>query len=264
MITPGTKFGTPVEMVPGSANNIIILARAGKREHLEALQTGKLRASHIGNYKKIEDVGKPFFDENEAVDAIFDPEKIIIKLKKDGQDIGELVPEDGQKFKIFRESDVPALCFFSLHTGLELTKPIPQGQKEPIAIDKHLQVTDHISKFGDDVFVIENIAEFHKRLDKKANELGIAIKHGLVEYQDLGSIHGKIPSNKWGLVKDLSYSEEREYRYIFISKDRLPDPYIFDVGDLEDISWIMPMDQFKNFYRVTIEYENNDPQVEGK
>lgn len=185
MTKPGSKFGPPMEMVPGSANNIIILARAGKKEHLEALQKGKLRASHLGSYKKEENKGKPFFDENEAVDAIFDPEKIIIKLKKDEQEIGELVPTDNQKFKIFRESDIPVLCFFSLHTGLELTKPIPQGQKEPIAIDRHLQVTDHISKFGTDVFVIENIAEFHRRLEKKANELGIAIKHGLVEYQDL-------------------------------------------------------------------------------
>jgi hypothetical protein len=40
MITPGSKFGAPVEMVPCSANNIIILARAGKRKHLEALQKG--------------------------------------------------------------------------------------------------------------------------------------------------------------------------------------------------------------------------------
>ncbi|MBL7542799.1 MAG: hypothetical protein JNL11_03240 [Bdellovibrionaceae bacterium] len=247
-------------MVPGSANNIIILARAGKREHLEALQKGKLRASHIGNYKKEEDRGKPFFDENEAVDAIFDPEKIVIKLKKDDQEIAELIPDPEQKLKIFRESNIPALCFFSLHTGLELAKPIPQGQKGPITIDKHLQVTDHISKFGNDVFVIENVREFHNRLNMKATELGIAIRHGLVEYQDLNSIHGKIPSNKWGLVKDLFYMEEREYRYIFISKERLPDPYFFEVGDLTDISQIMPMDQFKKSYQVTIEYENNGKQ----
>jgi hypothetical protein len=125
MITPGTKFGTPVEMVPGSANNIIILARAGKREHLEALQKGKLRASHIGNYKKIENVGKPFFDENEAVDAIFDPEKIIIKIKKDGQGIGELVPEDGQKFKVFSGRIADAICdrFTRNAHRLEVTGP---------------------------------------------------------------------------------------------------------------------------------------------
>lgn len=202
MTTPGSKFGSPIEMVPGSANNIIILARAGKREHLEALQKGKMRASHIGNYKKEEDRGKPFFDENEAVDAIFDPEKIVIKLKKDDQEIAELIP-------------------------------------------------------------IENVREFHNRFNIKANELGIAIRHGLVEYQDLNAIHGKIPSNKWGLVKDLSYSEEREYRYIFISKERLPDPYFFEVGDLTDISQVMPMDQFKKFYQVTIEYENNGEQKSG-
>ncbi len=46
MTTPGSKFCQPIEMVPGSANNIIILARAGKREHLEDLQKEKLRANH--------------------------------------------------------------------------------------------------------------------------------------------------------------------------------------------------------------------------
>lgn len=258
MITPGKKFGQPIEMIPGSANNIIILARAGKKEHLEALQQGRLRASHIGNYKKEEHIGKPFFDENEAVDAIFDPHNITIKVQKDGNDIAELIPNEDQQFKIFRESDVPALCFFSLHTGLELTKPFPKGQKHAPTIDRHLQITDHISKFGQDVFVIENVQEFNRRLNKKANEVGIGIKHGLVEYQDLNTLHGKIPSRKWGLIKDLSYSEEREYRYIFLSREKLSDPYIFDIGDLTDISWIMPMEQFKASYQITIKYENND------
>lgn len=255
---PGSKFGPPIEFIPGSANNIIFLARADKKEYLEFLLEGKLRAGHIGNYKKDENRGKPFFDENEAVDAIFDPKKIVIKISKNGQEIAELVPTEDQKLKVFRESDVPAVCFYSLHTGVELTRPFPKGQKVAAKVDEHLEVTDHIEKFGDHVWVIENIPEFNKRLDKKAKELGIGIKHGLVEYRDLNAVHERLPSRKWGLVKDLSYIEEREYRYIFISKFKLPNPFIFEVGNLADISRIVPMDTFRASYKVTIEYENND------
>jgi len=64
------------------------------------------------------------------------------------------------------------------------------------AIDGNLLVTDHIKKFGDYVWVIENIPEFNKRLEKRAIELGIVIKHGLIEYRSLANFHGIIPQEK--------------------------------------------------------------------
>jgi len=256
---PGSKFAPPVEMIAGSANNIIFLARADKHEYLESLLQGKLRASHIANYKKEENRGQSFFDENEAIDAIFDPKKIIIKISKSGQELAELIPEnEDQQLKVFRESDIPVMCFYSLHTGLELTKPFPKGQKTAEKIDVNLEVTDHIGKFGAHVWVIENVTELNRRIDARAKELGLTIRHGLVEYTNLKAIHGRMPTNKWGLVKDVSYAEEREYRYLFVSKEKLPNPFIFDVGCLADISRIVPMDDFRSSYKVTIEYENNN------
>lgn len=255
---PGSKFGPPAEMIAGSANNIIFLARADKREYLESLLQGKLRASHLESYKKEENRGKAFFDENEAIDAIFDPKKIIIKISKSGQELAELIPDENQQLKIFRESDVPVMCFYSLHTGLELTKPFPKGKKAADKLDVNLEVTDHISKFGSYVWVIENVPELNRRIDKRAKDLGIAVRHGLVEYTSLKAIHGRIPTKKWGLVKDISYSEEREYRYVFVSDNKLSNPFIFDVGSLADISRIVSMDEFRSSYKVTIEYENND------
>jgi len=55
-------------------------------------------------------------------------------------------------------------------------------------------------------------------------------------------------------VKDTQFIEEREYRYIFHSKGNLPNPYIFEIESLEDISRIIPISQFLKSYHITVDY----------
>jgi len=103
---PGSKIGPPQEINFGMINKVLILARADKEQHLQSLIKGRIRASHLEKYKAVENKDKPFFDDNESVGALFDSEKIIIKLSKDGHEIAEARPTD-PKFKIFGRSDLP-------------------------------------------------------------------------------------------------------------------------------------------------------------
>jgi hypothetical protein len=63
-----------------------------------------------------------------------------------------------------------------------------------------------------------------------------------VRYVDFAAVHGRVPPELRGFVTNAAdHADEREYRVAIDAATSLPDPYYLDVGDLSDISIIVPL-----------------------
>lgn len=113
-----------------------------------------------------------------------------------------------------------------------------------------IEISKRFSEFGDHALIIKNNVEFSKRLSSAIAEHPHLYSssffeggHGLIEYVDMINHNGIV-----GLYrKDMEYSWQREYRFCLganpeaLNKNGALE---LKVGDLSDISQIVPMEQF--------------------
>lgn len=123
----------------------------------------------------------------------------------------------------------------------------------PYGKDKHSfteKQKEEMRKFGDMALVITDENEFVKRVEIAAKKAGFTAHYDAVKYYDpsidyVNIILSALQGN-WNLAfwKRKNYEYQQEVRFVFspdvedFSKDI--DHIILDIGDISDISWILP------------------------
>ncbi|CAN2042496.1 conserved hypothetical protein [Candidatus Magnetomoraceae bacterium gMMP-15] len=112
----------------------------------------------------------------------------------------------------------------------------------------------HTSCFGlgNYCVYIYNPAAFISRCQSTLNNLYVTGNMGLVEYVDENEFHGKLPENKLGFQKRSLFKQQREYR-IKVDTGRVsPEPYILDIGDINDISGMYSPQEFNEQLKIRL------------
>lgn len=139
---------------------------------------------------------------------------------------------------------------------------IPGEKNEKLYFDKRFL------EFGDHILLILNPHEFSNRINEAIkkekhifNYKFLEGGYGLVDYLDLSNYSGIIGLYK----KDIEYSWQQEFRIAFGIKENALNQnraYEFNVGDLSDISTIIPLqsliDEPMKFKRRMFQKVNNE------
>lgn len=236
-----------------------MLLKIAKRERLEQIQAGKLYCRHLKYYRDGEGgAPQPWQDRDEGVAGIFQSKSIrIVLTMPDGAE--HVIDAEGglvDQVKFSRDLNVPAFCLHAIHSG-EWTREF--GQSELADFMKYIEVPERMKPdFGDHVLVLG--PEFVERV-RAACRQKLDLRHGLVRYIDDRAAHGKIPADLVGFVKLKKFDWQREYRFVFEAAERLPDPFVLDVGPLHDVSMLMTLDEFKK--GVSFRFGDDDGGTSG-
>jgi hypothetical protein len=229
------------ELSVAPRTRILSLVKVGAKPHLEELARGRLRFRSLAFYSDLESKGQAHHDGNEGLAGLFQSERIRIVLKAAGQEI-EISKETGLVDQVvvreMRERTV--LCLHAIHTGKWTDREFSE-EEVPEAI-RDIEIPKGMDRYGDHAWVITNGDAFKARLRAAVRREKLGLRAQLVRYVDFAAVHGRVPSELRGFVKNAAdHADEREYRVAIDAATSLPDPYYLDVGDLSDISIIVPL-----------------------
>lgn len=228
------------------------LLKVGREEHLQLLRRGRLFCRPLSFYKKVEGEPLPFQDTHEGLLGIFQAERTEWRFTPRSGPPIIINSDTGLIGEVYVSADYanPVFCLHAIHAGQWSDRTF--GQDELDAFKAYVQIPDSMSKFGTHVWVITSGEEFARRLSEACARLNIVYSRGLVRYVDPKQVHGTIPKGLSAFVKRRLFEDEREYRFFFGSKGHpLPDPFILDIGSLEDISQVMSFEDFRKSWAIS-------------
>ena len=231
---------------------VFCLLKVGRKAHMESLAQGKLFCHHLSYYKKSEFQSEAFFDQHEGLLAVLQADRV--KLKFSSPTIGEIEKEldPGTQMVLSVDLHSPTFCLHAIHSGEWTHKEFPE--EEVWLFKEYLQVPDEMEKFRNQdeapyVCVLNDGNAFFDRVKVASEKENLGITGDLVKYVDLVKCHGSVANHRVGFVKQSRYKNEREYRIIFRGQ-HLSDPFQIDLGDLRDISQLMPLQEFKEKWEL--------------
>lgn len=232
---------------------LLCLLKVGKKEHMEGLRDGKIYCKPLTYYKTIEEDPKPFNDKHEGLSGVLQASRIKMVLRPKGKPEVILDSASGliDQIYISKNFPSPAFCLHAIHTGEWTDRHFTNAEKQ--AFIDHLQVSDEMKKFGDHVWVLTNHTVFQERLLEVCKKQKIYVRGGFVLYVDPSQVHGFFEDMYVGFIKSNSFSDEREFRYIFESDKPFNDPFVLDVGSLAGASTVIPLDEFKKTWEIDFE-----------
>ncbi|WP_218110308.1 hypothetical protein [Oligoflexus tunisiensis] len=224
------------------------LLKAGKKEHMDMLADGKIRCNSLNYFRSIENKGRAFHDGDEGLKGVYQSDKITLKITT--KDKVHVIDSSNGLTGVVKFSvglDCTCFCMHTIHAGEWSHKQIPETDLE--AFKNSVAVPDSLAKFGDHVWVIFDHEKFKERLLIAVDREKLNIEAGLVSYVDFSSAHGMVQSDRIGFVKSSEYADEREFRFIFSGR-KMGSPFVLDLGSLQDISKVMPLDDFKRNMKI--------------
>ena len=198
-------------------------------ERIKSLQQGKLYAKSLDYYRNLEittgdcQIG----DACEGVFKIFDGEIELI-----GTDIK--FPLKNQLF-LTKASSYPVFCMCCF-------KGFDQISFDDMQKEKFLN-------FGDTALIIIDSKEFEKRVSLAAMSEGYKAILGKVhyyssDYNETGVIEALSKDiNNVAFFKRNIYAYQQEARFLFVSEQNAVDHIELDIGDISDISIVVPTKQ---------------------
>ena len=231
-------------------SKLFLVAKVGEKLHLEALRKGKIRCRKLNYYKNNENKKKPFFDQDEGISSVLQSDKIKLKMEIEGHGPIELSKESGLTgfVRLAFNHEQPTFCMYSVSV-LNSEFDAAGGNLEEL--QRLVQPSEKIKEHGDHVWIIHDFNEFIDRLKIASKDQSVGFTAGLVHYVDFEQVHGRFPDDLHGFVKNKGYSHEREYRIIF-NTNTADDVFYFEVGDLSDISAVMPVEKFLKGTQIKI------------
>lgn len=204
-----------------------------KIEFAQSFQRGEIFTQKIKAYRRIEDEYKDNRkDKMEGMSAQFDlinGKFIIGDIEINSEDITEPVRTFHNEI-----DESYALCMYSFNSGE--WQSIKENEKNDFI--ESMKMDERIFNLGGYAVVIINAPEFKKRIFKMANECKISIKDRLVDYVDFKNQSKVIERNDRGFIKDVIYSFQNEYRFVFYEPSQ-EETKIFKIDDISDISFII-------------------------
>lgn len=224
---------------------IFAILRAGQREHLEEFQKGKIRFRNLSYYRNLESKGKVHYDGDEQVAGVFQAEHVKLSFKAPNRAPFTVSAENGLVGQLVARARKPRMicCLHAIHSG-EWTNREFTAEKLPEYRD-YLLPPGRMSEYGDHVWVVMDGVTFKRRLISAAERDRFSLRAELVRYVDFETVHGPVPFNLRGFVKSARFADEREYRMEVGGPTVLPDPFVWDIGDLSDISAVMSLEDFR-------------------
>jgi hypothetical protein len=224
----------------------------GKYEHMKALQEGKIFARPLGYFQDMEnkELDKAMrHDQYEGTAELHQPKVLMEKGEKvlvtdpEGNITGDITSSIIGPMKLSNGylKNTPVFCMFSIHS--ELLNDYERGTIAAL-------IDSRVEEFGDYVLIINDYTNFIDRVNKLCevytNRKLKAIP-GIVEYVDTSKFHGKYGVFK----KPHEYSYQNEFRIVFDGVSIPSDHSIIaEIGDISDISTLMPFNQFKKSFKV--------------
>lgn len=104
------------------------------------------------------------------------------------------------------------------------------GWKDPSKI----KISDLNKRFGSHCVIIKNNVKFLSLIENKLKEIGADFHHGFVKYYDKDKIDRKLNL----FEKPLEFEYQKEFR--FYVDTRSDEPFIINIGSLEDIAELHP------------------------
>lgn len=194
---------------------------------IESLRQGHLYAKTLGYYRKLEE---------ETGDAdIGDKFEAMLHVKS-GQFInkstGEVHELDDTLLRTMRSDDF-VFCMFSIYPKTK-TFEFSAEQREKLL------------SFGDTALLILDSDEFISRVNQSAIKSGLETHFDAVQYynpnEDYANIWIDLFKGMWKTAfwKRESYRYQQEARFVFLSDDVKSDHIELDIGDISQISEIIP------------------------
>ncbi|MDC5492372.1 MAG: hypothetical protein AB1706_05375 [Pseudomonadota bacterium] len=121
-------------------------------------------------------------------------------------------------------------------------------------IQQFIALQEETDNLGSHLVIITKPNEFVKRLRAEIIRLGYSMKARLIEYRDF-SQPIEIDENEMGFVKSLEFSHQKEYRFMVDDGKNENLPLDISIGSLEDITLMLPIEDFNGNFRI-------EPKVE--
>ncbi len=228
---------------------LLFLLKVGKKEHLEFLAQGKLRFQKLKIYKDAERT-EAHSDPYEGIESILQGTEIKFGIKLPSGETHEFLSENGLvDLRIQSSLESPVLCLHAVHTDDWTRREFTEEQIPELK--SYLRVPDTMRKYGDHIWMIQDLKKFNDRLIEAVKKLEVGVKSRFVRYVDFSSVHGTISDEQKAFVKDIRHKGDREFRYQILSQRSFDDTFTIDVGDLKDISMIMGFDEFREMFENT-------------
>lgn len=114
-----------------------------------------------------------------------------------------------------------------------------------------------VGEFGNHTVVIQDVSEFFRRTDQAMQHQRSGVLRslrGTVNYVDSGA-GATLPNTMSDLLrialrKRKSFSNEREYRFVYLTGREPPGPFILNIGDIRDIAFRTETDGLYDSIRV--------------
>jgi hypothetical protein len=238
-----------LSMVPGAT--IFVILRAGQKEHLEEFRKGRIRFRDLGYYSSLESKGRVHHDGDEQVAGVYQADQIKLKFTAPNGATFTASAENGLVGQVMTRAQKPRMicCFHAIHSG-EWTNREFSVDKLP-EYREYLLPPARMSEYGDHVWVLSDGNAFQQRLlaAAKRDHL-VSLRAELVRYVDFQTVHGTIPSRLQAFVKSSQFADEREFRMEVRAATPVGDPFTWEIGDLSDISVVMPLEEFSKGIQI--------------
>lgn len=228
-----------------------VLLKISKRNYLESIHKGKLYMNNLQYFIDLEKrTGiKGIGDEQEASRIIIKRHELWVSENGGESHQIEIGPAPGI---VYDKSSLLHPIFCLMYKNLILEKFATDEYSGILKLSDD-EVKDFVSSSDNDygVLIIFDIETFLDNIYKGAEKNGFQGRHGRIEYRDkrLPRLENGyiVPDNTF--VKDIRFQNQSEFR-IELYKDT-KDPYIFDIGSLENISTITSLNTILQGLHIT-------------
>jgi len=204
--------------------------KAGKKEHIETLHREGLLYLNTWDYFKKDtsnpERGDPYEGTTQSLKT-----NAIPQTKENGNwhTLGKITQirkdaEDRDDYNLF--------CLYTIY--------YPKLDQ-----DNFLIIDERFKTLGEYFLFILDGNEFINRVKKVLSQKEIPHNSGLVNYLDVSKHNGELDA----FTKDIRFSYQNEYRFFVHTKQKKE--CIFSIGDISDISIIIPSDKLSKSIRVT-------------
>lgn len=198
-----------------------LLVRIQKTEYIDQFKNGHIYMSKLETFLKDENSG--IGDDYEGLLGIYDSGILTV----DGVEIGEA------KNIIVRVcGNIPVLCF------MNVTMQESENGYRYIIPKKYLDEFAHDENEDYSLIIIDK-QKFKDRIKEYNEKSGMGFYFNKVSYADKFEPLQNGEFYKAAYRKRTSYKHQNEYRMIAFQD--VDDCFVFDIGDLSDISYVLPI-----------------------
>lgn len=200
---------------------------------MQDFRDGKLYMNSLAYFKNVEIINdKPRYDPYEGNSCHWQPEECTLVLN--GHTFNNIT--DPIKLSFSSNNYKNIFCMWSIASEYDILRD-------------NIHISEENKKFGEYLVVITSPKIFLERVTSALKNNGLSVQFGLVDYYD-ENISVSFEENEEVFHKVSNFSYQQEYRIVVNTNvDNIP--YILDIGNLEDISTILTIDEFNKNIALT-------------